>query len=288
MKGLPLPYSPACVATAAGTSLTLTRSAACAVAETVHLERVAEERIAVLSLDRPPLNAIDEQLVTELDAAIAELAGDLETRAVLVRSALDGVFMAGADVHEFERVAAEGIERALLAQEVFTRFAELPQPTVAAINGHALGGGLELALACDFRFLARADGALLGLPEVRLGLLPGAGGTQRLTRLVGPGRATELIMKGLQLSPEQAAEAGLVHFLVEPGELEERAHDYTVRLARQAPIALRGIKRAIRAAWSPEGLAVEREAFREVLGSQDAQAGVKAFLEGERATFSGS
>jgi enoyl-CoA hydratase len=253
----------------------------------VRLERFPEERIAVITLDRPPLNAIDEQVVTELAAATAGLAADLDTRAVLVRSALEGVFMAGADIHEFERIAAEGIERALLAQEVFSGFAELPQPTVAAINGHALGGGLELALACDFRFVARADGALLGLPEVRLGLLPGAGGTQRLTRLVGAGRATELIMKGLQLSPEQAAEAGIVHFLVEPAELDERARDYTVRLARQAPIALRGVKRAIRAAWSPEGLAVEADAFREVLASDDAQSGVRAFLEGDRPTFSG-
>jgi enoyl-CoA hydratase len=165
--------------------------------------------------------------------------------------------------------------------------AELPQPTVAAIYGHALGGGLELALACDFRFVARAEGALIGLPEVRLGLLPGAGGTQRLTHLVGPGRATELIMKGLQLSPEQAHEDGIVHFLVEPEELEERARDYAARLARQAPIALRGIKRAIRAAATPAGLAVEREAFREVLLSRDAQAGVRAFLEGEKPSFSG-
>ena len=254
----------------------------------VRLERVADERIAVLTLDRPPLNAIDEQLVTELAAATAELVADLDTRAVLVRSALDGVFMAGADIHEFERIATEGIDRALLAQEVFTAFAELPQPTVAAINGHALGGGLELALVCDFRFAARAEGALLGLPEVRLGLLPGAGGTQRLTRLVGTGRATELIMKGIQLSPEEASEAGIVHFLVEPDELEERARDYAVRLARQAPIALRGIKRAIRAAWSDGGFEVEREAFREVLASEDAQVGVKAFLEGERPNFSGS
>jgi enoyl-CoA hydratase len=254
----------------------------------IHLQRFPDERIAVLTLERPPLNAIDEQLVTELARATTDLASDLETRAVVLRSALEGVFMAGADIHEFERIAAEGIERALIAQEVFTEFAELPQPTVAAINGHALGGGLELALVCDFRFLARAEGALLGLPEVRLGLLPGAGGTQRLTRLVGAARATELIMKGLQLSPEQAAESGLVHFLVEPDELEERSRDYAVRLAGQAPIALRGIKRAIRAAWSPDGLAVEREAFREVLASDDAQAGVKAFLEGGRATFSGS
>ena len=244
--------------------------------------------IAVLTFDRPPLNAIDEQVVSELAAATEELAADASVRAVLVRSALEGVFMAGADITEFQRVTTEGVDRALIFQQVLTRFAELPQPTVVAINGHALGGGLEVALACDFRFCARTEGALIGLPEVRLGLLPGAGGTQRLTALVGPGRATELIMKGLQLSPEQAHADGIVHFLVEPGELEEQARDYTVRLARQAPIALRGIKRSIRAAGTPEGLAVEGEAFREVLSSQDAQAGVTAFLEGEKATFSGT
>jgi len=253
----------------------------------VDLARFPDEQIAVLTFDRPPLNAIDEQMITELAAATLDLTADDKTRVILVRSALDGVFMAGADITEFQRVTTEGIDRALVAQEVFTRFAELPQPTVAAINGHALGGGLELALACDFRFAARAEGALIGLPEVRLGLLPGAGGTQRLTRLVGPARATELIMKGLQLSPEQATEDGIVHFLVEPDELEPQARDYAVRLARQAPIALRGIKRAIRAAASPEGLAVEGEAFREVLASDDAQTGVAAFLNGERPTFSG-
>jgi enoyl-CoA hydratase len=195
--------------------------------------------------------------------------------------------MAGADLVEFEHIASEA-ERAVLVQDVFTAFAELPQPTVAAMNGHALGGGLELALACDFRFLALAEGALLGLPEVRLGLLPGAGGTQRLTRLVGPGRATELIMKGIQLSPQEAADEGIVHFLVQPDELEEQARDYAARLARQAPVALRGIKRAIRAAGTPEGFAVERDAFREVLASEDAERGVKAFLEGERPSFSGT
>jgi enoyl-CoA hydratase len=254
----------------------------------VFLERFPDEQIAVLTFERPPLNAIDEQVVTELAEATAELSADDGTRAVLVRSALEGVFMAGADVNEFARIAEEGLERALIAQQVFTGFAELPQPTVAAINGHALGGGLELALACDFRFAARVDGALIGLPEVRLGLLPGAGGTQRLTWIVGPARATELIMKGIQLSPEEAAEDGIVHFLVEPDELEAKAHDYTIRLARQAPIALRGIKRAIRAASTPDGLSVEAEAFRDVLASEDAQTGVKAFLDGERATFSGS
>src|SRR5262245_53694498 len=251
------------------------------------LDRFPDEQIAVLTLDRPPLNAIDEQVVTELAEATVELSAEEGMRAVLIRSALEGVFMAGADIHEFGRIAEEGIDRALLAQEVFTRFAELPQPTVAAINGHALGGGLELALACDFRIAGRTDGALIGLPEVRLGLLPGAGGTQRLTQIVGPARATELIMKGIQLSPQEAADDGLVHVLVDPGELDEKARDYTVRLARQAPIALRGIKRAIRAAFSPDGPSAEEAAFREVLASEDAQTGVKAFLDGERPTFSG-
>src|SRR5581483_4848901 len=137
----------------------------------VTLER--EGPVAVLTFDRPPLNAIDEQMVRELATATEELERDVDVRAVVVRSALDGVFMAGADITEFQKVEEEGAERAMLAQQVFTRLAELPQPTVAAINGHALGGGLELALACDFRFCARAEGALIGLPEVRLGLLPG-------------------------------------------------------------------------------------------------------------------
>jgi enoyl-CoA hydratase len=253
----------------------------------VSVEFARDERVAVATLDRPPLNAIDARLVTELAGVTAEIAADETTRAVVLRSAVEGVFMAGADLVEFEHIASEA-DRAVLVQDVFTAFAELPQPTVAAINGHALGGGLELALACDFRFLALAEGALLGLPEVRLGLLPGAGGTQRLTRLVGPGRATELIMKGIQLSPQEAADEGIVHFLVQPDELEEQARDYAARLARQAPVALRGIKRAIRAAGTPEGFAVERDAFREVLASEDAERGVKAFLEGERPSFSGT
>jgi enoyl-CoA hydratase len=251
----------------------------------VSLERDAN--VAVVTLDRPPLNALNEELVVALAAATEELAADETVRAVVLRSAVEGVFMAGADLLEFDRIAAEP-ERALAVQDVFTAVAELPQPTVAAINGHALGAGLELALACDFRFLARAEGGLVGLPEVRLGLLPGAGGTQRLTRLVGAARATELIMKGLQLSPQEAADAGIVHFLVDPEELDERARDYAVRLARQAPVALRGIKRAIRAAGTAEGFEVERDAFREVLGTKDAKAGVEAFLDGERPSFSGT
>ena len=255
-------------------------------ADVVRVERRRELGIAEVVLERPPLNAIDESVALGLEAAADELERADDVAAVLVRSAVDGVFMAGADVTVYAGITPELVERALLVQDLFTRWEALPMPTVAAISGHALGGGLELALAGDFR--VAADGpALLGLPEVRLGVIPGGGGTQRLTRLVGPGRATELIMKGLRLSPAEALRDGIVHAVVPAETLEEHARDYAARLARQAPLALRAIKRAVLAAGTRAGYELEREGFREVLGSEDAQAGVEAFLRGERAAFRG-
>jgi enoyl-CoA hydratase/carnithine racemase len=253
--------------------------------EVVRLER-RDDGVAVLTVDRPPMNAIDESVVLGLRAATDELAADLEVRAVLVRSAVEGVFMAGADLTTIAGLDDAQIETILQVQDAFTTFAELPQPTVAALNGHALGGGCELALACDFRFMARNHGRI-GQPEVRLGLIPGAGGTQRLTRLLGPGKAASYLLKGLQVGADDAERDGLVHFAVDEAELETRALDFAAGLARQAPIALRAIKRAIRAAGRPDGYATERDGFREVLRSEDAQAGVGAFFAGDRPRFSG-
>jgi enoyl-CoA hydratase len=252
----------------------------------VRLERVADEQIAVVTLDRPPMNAIDEEVARGLADAAAKLEGDAETRAVLVESAVEGVFMAGADLLVIEAMTPEQVREALQIQDVFNAFAALPQPTVAAINGHALGGGCELALACDFRLMARGQGRI-GQPEVRLGLIPGAGGTQRLTRIVGQARATALLMKGLQLDADEAERDRLVHFAVDEDELAERARDFTVKLARQAPIALRAIKRAIRAAYEGDGFEIERQGFRETLLSEDAKIGVRAFFAGESADFLG-
>lgn len=252
----------------------------------IRLERLPDERIAVVTLDRPPMNAIDEEVARGLADAAAELERDDETRAVLVESAVEGVFMAGADLLVIEAMTPEQVDDALAIQEVFNAFAAVPQPTVAAINGHALGGGCELALACDFRLMARGHGRI-GQPEVRLGLIPGAGGTQRLTRIVGQARATALLMKGIQLDADEAERDGLVHFALDEGELAERARDFTVRLARQAPIALRAIKRAIRAAYEGDGFEVERQGFRETLLSEDAKIGVRAFFAGESAEFLG-
>jgi enoyl-CoA hydratase len=134
--------------------------------------------------------------------------------------------------------------------------------------------------------MARNHG-LIGQPEVRLGLIPGAGGTQRVTRLLGPGKAASYLLKGLQVGADDAEREGLVHFAVDEDELEQRAADFAASLARQAPIALRAIKRAIRAAGTPDGYAVERDGFRETLLSEDAQTGVAAFFAGEKPHFSG-
>jgi enoyl-CoA hydratase/carnithine racemase len=256
------------------------------VAEVVRLER-GDDGVAIVTLDRPPMNAIDESVVRGLVAVTEELvAATDDIRAVLVRSAVDGVFMAGADLTTIAGLDEAQVETIVGVQQAFTDFAELPQPTVAAISGHALGGGCELALACDFRFMARNHG-LIGQPEVRLGLIPGAGGTQRLTRLIGPGKAASYLLKGLQVGADDAERDGLVHFAVDEDELEQRAADFAASLARQAPIALRAIKRAIRAAGDPDGFAVERQGFHEVLVSEDAQVGVAAFFAGDKPRFAG-
>jgi enoyl-CoA hydratase len=253
--------------------------------DVVRLER-RDDGVAVLTLDRPPMNAIDESVVRGLAAATEELAAADDVRSVLVRSGVEGVFMAGADLTTIAGLDASQVDTILGVQDVFTAFAELPRPTVAAINGHALGGGCELALACDFRFMARNHG-LIGQPEVRLGLIPGAGGTQRLTRLLGPGKAASYLMKGLQVGADDAEREGLVHFAVDEDVLEARACDFAAGLARQAPIALRAIKRAIRAAGTPDGYAAEREGFRDVLLSEDAHTGVAAFFAGHKPRFLG-
>jgi enoyl-CoA hydratase len=253
--------------------------------EVVRLER-RDDGVAVITLDRPPMNAIDEWVVRGLQEATGELAADGDTRSVLLRSAVEGVFMAGADLTTIAGLDASQVETILQVQDAFTAFAELPQPTVVAINGHALGGGCELALACDFRFMARNHG-LIGQPEVRLGLIPGAGGTQRLTRLLGPGKAASYLLKGLQVGADDAERDGLVHFAVDEEALEPRALDFAIGLARQAPIALRAIKRAIAASATSDGYAVERDGFRDVLLSEDAKTGVAAFFAGDKPRFMG-
>jgi enoyl-CoA hydratase/carnithine racemase len=245
----------------------------------VHLEL---GRVALLALDNPPLNLVTRELIGELREALATLAaadpGDI--RAVVVAGRGERAFCAGSDVGEFEEQRGEaGRERLALEQGTWRLLAELPMPTLAAIEGNALGGGLELALACDLR--VASERARLGLPEVRLAVIPGAGGTQRLPRIVGPARARELILTGRVLDAAEAERIGLVTRVVPAGEAVGAALAIGEEIAQRGPLAVREAKRLIDAATDvplEAGLAAELEASVRIFATDDLAEGVAAFF----------
>jgi enoyl-CoA hydratase len=212
-----------------------------------------------------------------------------EARAVLLTSSCPGFFSAGDDVASLKEIDDELINTLPKAHALLNELEELPLPTIAGINGHALGGGLELALACDFRFMAEESGRI-GLPEVRLGMIPSIGGTQRLLPLVGKAKAVEMMFKGLMLSPEEAKEIGLVNDIFSKDELYDKSLDYALRLSRQATRAIARIKQCvitgIREGFEA-GLSMEFETFRENIVSPDAREGIDSFLSGRKPEFRG-
>jgi enoyl-CoA hydratase len=235
-------------------------------------------KVAVVTLDRPPVNAVDGSLVDAVAAAARELADSTEVGAVAWLSA-GRIFSAGADLKAIRALVRENgaeaagdlVER---MQAAFSAVAALPMPVVAGIRGAALGGGLELALACDLR-IAAAD-AKIGLPEFGHGLLPGAGGTQRLTRAVGPAVAAGMMLTGEVVDGAGAAERGIVQWAVSAEEVDERALALAERLAA-SPIAARAIKRCITLAEDPEGYELEITATRELYASDQVQQRLAAF-----------
>ncbi len=242
---------------------------------TVVTERVG--KVAFVRLDRPPVNALSLGLLTDLRKAVDALAADLPGAVVITGT--HRIFSAGADVTEFG-----GAERATEMSAAFAStldaIAALPRATVAAIAGGAYGGGLELALACDFRVVAR--GARLGQPEILLGIIPGGGGTQRLARLVGPARAKDLVLTGRSLSADEAAAIGLADRVVTAERLEPEALEFASRLAAGALVAQGLAKRAIDDGLGlplAEGLALERELFARSFATRDAEIGVRSFLD---------
>ena len=240
-------------------------------------------RVAHLTLVNPPLNLVTEALLHELAAALdtLEAAAPNDVRVVVVTGSGDRAFSAGSHVGEFEsQRGPAGRERHELESGVARRLAELPMPTIAAIEGNALGGGLELALCCDIRIAS--ERARLGLPEVRLAVTPGAGGTQRLPRVVGPARARELILTGRVLSAEQAERVGLVHQVVPAGEALAAADAVAVEIALRGPHAVREAKRLIDSATETSldaGLAAELDASDRIFATDDLLEGATAFLE---------
>ncbi len=243
--------------------------------------------VAVITLDRPPLNALSQALTADLGAAIEEAEAP-GVRAVVLTGSPH--FAAGADISEFKAAMDGGGDDALANRlsEVVRRLEMLPKPVIAAIRGYALGGGLEVALGCDFRFLA--EDAKVGQPEIKLGLIPGAGGTVRLTRLVGPARAKDLIYTGRFADAAEALAIGLADRVVPGDDLDAVAMEYAGALAEGPTVAMGAARRSINEGFGlpvQEALALEAAGFEASFGTDDARRGVAAFLEKRQPGFSG-
>jgi enoyl-CoA hydratase/carnithine racemase len=251
----------------------------------------ADAGIGTITLDRPPANSYDLEVVQELGAAVEEAAAAGEVRVVILRSASEKFFCAGADIKAFQAGPHErNMEMIETSHRTLSSIARIPKIFIAEINGHALGGGLEIPLACDLRFAG--DGEYrLGTPEATLGLLPGNGGTQRLPRLIGRSRALDLMITGRTVTPREAHELGIVDALFPVEEARDRTLEYAQRLAAGATRAIGNIKLAVHEGIDDgleRGLERERELVEELFLSEDGREGLAAFAEKRQPTFTGA
>lgn len=243
-----------------------------------------------ITIDNPPVNAIGEELMEELESAVDELTEDNSVRVVVLTSNHEKIFLAGADLKGMIQQSTNDESENTIArqsarmQACFHRFATMPKPVIAAINGHALGGGCELAMACDFRFMGKGR---IGLTELSLGLIPGAGGTQRMMRLLGRAKAMELIFTAKQLEAKEAEEAGLINHAAIPDELKADTTAFAEKLAEGAVHAMGLAKHAINAAEGSieEGFEVEATAFADTFLTEEPSIGLAAFFQKEKARF---
>ncbi len=254
--------------------------------EFVTIER--SQGVAVIRMDRPPMNALNLQMQGELQAAALEVSGDASVGAVIVYGG-PSVFAAGADIKEM--VGMSHADMAYASQtlhQAFTSIATIPQPTIAAINGYALGGGCEVALCCDLRIAG--EDATLGLPEITLGIIPGAGGTQRLARLIGKPLAMEMVINNRHLTAAEALQFGLVNRVVPVEGYLDAAVAFAEEIASRAPLAVRMAKDSINAAFETsltEGLRAEKRNFYPLFSTEDQKEGMKAFIEKRKPNWKG-
>jgi enoyl-CoA hydratase/carnithine racemase len=239
-----------------------------------------DRAVGTIRLDRPPMNALNAEVQAELKAAADEATERKDVRAVVVYGG-EKVFAAGADIKEMaELTYADMVDRSGPLQAAFAAVAHIPKPTVAAVTGYALGGGCELALACDSRIAA--DDARLGQPEIQLGIIPGAGGTQRLSRLVGPSKAKELIFTGRFVRADEALRIGLVDQVVPAAEVYMAATTWAARFANGPAYALRAAKEAIDRGLEADidtGLEIERQYFVGLFATEDRTIGMRSFVQ---------
>ncbi len=245
-----------------------------------HVRIEVEDRVATIRLDRPPMNALNRALQDELRTAALEVGSRTDVRAVVIYGG-EKVFAAGADIKEMATTSAgEMAQNAARLQDAFTELARIPKPVVAAITGYALGGGLELAMTADFR--VAGDNARVGQPEILLGIIPGAGGTQRLTRLIGPARAKDLIFSGRHVRAPEALEIGLIDKVVAPDDVYSEAVTFARRFVDGPAIALRAAKQAVDDGLNmslADGLRLESALFAGLFGTEDQSIGMDSFLE---------
>ena len=259
-----------------------------AMAEYVHLE--VADGVATIRLDRPPMNALNVTVQEEIRAAATEASERDDVRAVVVYGG-EKVFAAGADIKEMaDMTYTDMVRRSGALQSSFTTVARIPKPVVAAVTGYALGGGCELALCADIRIAA--DDAKLGQPEILLGIMPGAGGTQRLARLVGPARAKDLVFTGRFVGAEEALRIGLVDKVVPAADVYTEAHRWASRFATGPAFALRAAKESIDRGLETDldtGLEIERQNFAGLFATEDRSTGMTSFVENGpgKATFEG-
>ena len=242
--------------------------------------------IAVVTINHPPANTWDLATMEAFEAVMGKLEGDSEVRVVIITGAGEKCFSAGFDVKD----AANGPKTSPKGRILWTRIDRFPKPVIAAINGFAMGGGLELALACQFRIMTDAPKAVVGLTELNLGIIPGWGGTQRLTQVVGKAKALDMILFSKTLTPDQALAAGLVNRVVPAAALMEEALAFAEKLAQRPPIAVSCVLKAISAGTyegMERGLAVEEEGTHAVRASEDCKEGFAAFVEKRAPVFRG-
>ncbi len=249
-----------------------------------------KENIGILTLNRPEkMNAISQELTKELGQLLGEIENDIDLRVLVITGAGDKAFVAGADIKELiDRDAIKGRRVSRVRQELFSRIENLSVPVIAAVNGYALGGGLELAMACSIRIAS--DKAQFGAPEVKLGIIPGDGGTQRLPRLVGPGRAMEMILTGDPIDAGEAYRIGLVTRVVPHGKLMDEAMELARRIASRPPLAVQYAKEAVNRSQkgdSDSGFALESYLHALTCTTEDKKEGVTAFLEKRKGKFKG-
>ena len=253
------------------------------------LVEVDDQGIATVTINRPDkLNALNADVIADLDAFFSKAEGDDSIRGVILTGAGEKSFVAGADIARFRDLDGEkGRTFAARGQAVFNRIEQLSKPVIAAVNGFALGGGSELAWACHLRIAS--DNARFGQPEVNLGIIPGYGGTQRLPRLAGLGRATELVLTGDMVGAQRAYEMGLVNKVTTQDELMDATRAMMTTILSKAPIAIALTLKALRSSDRPlaDGLAAEAELFGQACDTEDFKEGVEAFLGKRKADFQG-